>query len=549
MKKPSVSDPLLDDVSCDVLVVGYGPVGMTCAALLAHYGLDVAAIERHARFYDLPRAGHLDSEAMRIFQRLGIAESVELVAQPVQGVQIVTPEWEVLGNVEVGQAGSGWKADQLAYQPDLEDIISARGEELGVRLFMASAAEAIQQDVDGVQTVVRSSKHLGGAAHTIRSRYVIGADGAGSFVRDAIGAQRRNLGFTAMPHLVVDFEYDDQDQDIPALDQAYFVADPQRPHEVGRYGGRRNSRLEFAAKPGETRQYLEQEETVWQLLAPWGMTPERGKIIRSAVYDFESSLVAPWRVGQVFVAGDAAHTMPPFMGQGMLAGLRDAENLAWKLAAVTGGNATDSILDTYETERSPHAKAITESSMAVASMALVTEPEQVQARNEMLRAGSMPQPQFPRLGQGIVRPAGTGEADDSVGVEGRPGPQARVAAGNRVDLLDNHFDKQASWRLVSRHAIPDDLLTAHQGLLGSLNMHYAHIHRGMTEEEAYLWDIDAAYDAWYRRTGVKAYIERPDHYIFGAVATMDELPALLDELATVLAANGWLAAQNATSKP
>lgn len=409
--------------------------------------------------------------------------------------------------------------------------------------------EAIQQDVDGVQTVVYSSKHLGGAARTVRSRYVIGADGAGSFVRDAIGAQRRDLGFTAMPHLVVDFEYDDQDQDIPELDQAYFVADPERPHDVGRYGGRRNSRLEFAAKPGETRQYLEQEETVWQLLAPWGMSPERGKIIRSAVYDFESSLVAPWRVGRVFLAGDAAHTMPPFMGQGMLAGLRDAENLAWKLAAVTTGTATDSILDTYETERAPHAKGITESSMAVASMALTTDPEQVRARDEMLRAGSMPQPQFPRLSQGIVRPASTGDADDSTGVEGRPGPQARVAAGKRVGLLDNHFDKQASWRLVSRHIIPDDLLIAHQGLLGSLNMQYAHIHRGMTEDEAYLWDLDGAYDAWYRRTGVKAYIERPDHYIFGAVATMDELPALLDELATVLAANGWLAAQNATSTP
>ena len=547
MTEPSDPEPIPENVSCDVLVVGYGPVGMTCAALLAHYGLAVVAVERHAGFYGLPRAGHLDSETMRIFQRLGIAESIELVAQPVRGVQIVTPEWEVLGNVEIGQSGSGWKSDLLVYQPDLEDIISARGEELGVRLYMGTTAEAIQQDVDGVRTVVRSGRNRDQSPSTIWSRYVIGADGAGSFVRDAIGAQRRDLGFTAMPHLVVDFEYDDQDQDIPELDQAYFVADPQRPHDVGRYGGRRNSRLEFAAKPGETREYLEREETVWALLAPWGMCPERGKIIRSAVYDFESSLTEPWRVGRVLLAGDAAHTMPPFMGQGMLAGLRDAENLAWKLAATTAGNATDSILDTYETERSPHAKAITESSMAVASIALVTDSEQVQARDEMLRAGSMPQPQLPRLGQGIVRPVG---ADKSVGVEGRPGPQARVAAGTRVDLLDNHFDQQVSWRLVSRHTIPDDLLTAHhKRLLESLNMQYAHIHRGMTEDQAYLWDIDAAYDAWYRSQGIKAYIERPDHYIFGAVTTMDELPALVDELAQVLAANGWFAAQNATSKP
>lgn len=550
MNRSADTGSLPENVSCDVLVVGYGPVGMTCAALLAHYGLNVVAIEQHANFYGLPRAGHLDSETMRIFQRLGIAESVELVAQPVRGVQIVTPEWEVLGTVETGQSGSGWKSDQLAYQPDLEDIISDRGEKLGVRLFMGTTAEAIQQDVNGVSTAARSSRDRDRAPRMIRSRYVIGADGAGSFVRDAIGAHRRDLGFAAMPHLVVDFEYHDQDQDIPELDQAYFVVDPQRPHDVGRYGGRRNSRLEFAAKPGETKQYLEQEETVWELLAPWGMTPARGKIIRSAVYDFDSSLTEPWRAGRVFLAGDAAHTMPPFMGQGMLAGLRDAENLAWKLATVAAGNATDSILDTYETERAPHAKAITESSMAVASMSLVTDPEQARARDEMLRAGSMPEPQFPRLGDGITRPIRPDEAGGSASVECRPGPQARVAAGKQVDLLDNHFDQQVSWRLVSRHTIRDDLLTAHhRRLLDSLNTQYAHIHRGMTEDEAYLWDIDAAFDAWYRSTGVSAYIERPDHYIFGAVTAMDELPALVDELAEVLAANGWLAAQNATSEP
>lgn len=179
MNRPADIGSLPENVSCDVLVVGYGPVGMTCAALLAHYGLDVVAVERHASFYGLPRAGHLDSETMRIFQRLGIAESVELVAQTVRGVQIVTPEWEVLGNVETGQSGSGWKSDLLAYQPDLEDIISARGEKLGVRLLMGTTAEAVQQDIDGVSTVARSSRDQDGSPRTIWSRYVIGADGAG----------------------------------------------------------------------------------------------------------------------------------------------------------------------------------------------------------------------------------------------------------------------------------------------------------------------------------------------------------------------------------
>lgn len=133
-------------------------------------------------------------------------------------------------------------------------------------------------------------------------------------------------------------------------------------------------------------------------------------------------------------------------------------------------------------------------------------------------------------------------------MDGRPGPQARVAAGTRVDRLDNLFDNGRSWRIVSRHAISDQLFTERQKrVLDSLNLQYAHIHRGMTGDVAYLWDIDAEYDAWYRRTGCKAYIERPDRYVFGAVASLDELPALVDELIECLAANGWRAAQEKVS--
>lgn len=479
---------------------------------------------------------------MRVFQRLNVAESVELVSQVVNELQMVTPEWEVLGTVQTGESGTGWKPDQLAYQPDLEDILSARGVELGVRLLMGTTAAAIQQDADGVSTTVVTSADTSSGSRTIRSRYVVGADGATSFVRSEIGAKRLDLGFSGVPQLVVDFEYTNQDEDVPELDTAYLVLDPDRPYDVGRYGGRRNSRLELVAKPGETREYLEREDTVWKLLAPWGATPERVKIIRAVVYDFESSLAEPWRVDRVLLAGDAAHTMPPYMGQGMLAGVRDAENLAWKIAAVVSGDADEKVLDTYQTERAPHAKAFIEMSMAIASMARTTDPEQVQARDEMLRSGQMSQPPFPRLGEGIVRPAGENQ------VEGRPGLQARVATGTRADRLDNLLDNGRSWRLVCRHAIPDELFTESQKrVLDSLDMQYAHVHRGMTTDSAYFWDIDAEYDAWYRRTGCKAYIERPDRYIFGAVASLDELPALVDELIESLAANGWHAAQREAS--
>ena len=181
--------------SCDVLVVGYGPVGMTCAALLAHYGLDVIAVERHPERYKLHRAGHLDGEIMRVFQRLGVAEAVELAAQPMIAMELRTPEGEVLTTLEIGANGSGWRSDYLVRQPEYEAPLDARGRELGVQVLMGVTAESVTQHADGVRTKVRATNNPAAPAYAIESRYLIGADGANSFVRSAIGAERRDLGF------------------------------------------------------------------------------------------------------------------------------------------------------------------------------------------------------------------------------------------------------------------------------------------------------------------------------------------------------------------
>lgn len=528
---------LPDEVTCDVLLVGYGPVGMTCAALLAHYGLNVVVVERFPSLYGLPRAGHLDGETMRVYQRLGIAEQLELVGQSLPEAQFVSADGEVLGNVQTGESGSGWKADYMVYQPDLEDIISARAVQLGVEVFMGVSAEAIEQDTDGVRTTVRPSADQDAKPVTVHSAYVIGADGANSFVRSTLGIERLDLGFEAMPQLVVDFEFYDQDKEFPKLNKLTWLGDPDRPQLSGRYAGERISRVEISAKPGESAEQLENEEAVWKFIAPWDMTPGTGKLIRSAVYEFESTLAAQWRDGRVFLVGDAAHTMPPVLGQGMLAGVRDAENLAWKLAAVLAGEADERILDTYQSERAPHVKAIIEMAMEVGSMVLAVDPEQARRRDEMLRSsGGVSQPPFPHLGAGIVRPP------EPHGVHGRPGLQARVATSTRAGLLDDFLGSGRQWRLISRHAVPDDLFTPRQKrFLESLNISYAHIHRGRTDDAAYFYDIDAEYHTWYLRTGRRAYIERPDRYVFGAVATIEELPALVDELAASLTAHGWLA--------
>jgi 2-polyprenyl-6-methoxyphenol hydroxylase-like FAD-dependent oxidoreductase len=525
-----------EKLNCDVTIVGYGPVGITCAALLSLAGLSVVVIERHPARYEWHRAGHYDGETMRIFQRLDVAETIELVSQPLISMQMMTADGEVLSRVESGQDGSGWRSDYLAYQPDYEDAIDARARELGARVFMGTRAVSLEQSDTGV--VIHGVSEDGGSELIIGSKYVIGADGANSFVRDAVGAEKVDLGFTAEPHLVVDFEFSDPDVELPLLPDTAQVLDINRPQLSGRWGGRRHTRFEFAARDGESTDDLTAEEFCWQLIGAWGITPEHGTIVRRAVYEFESSITLPWRNGRAILIGDAAHTMPPHMGQGMQSGLRDAENLAWKLAAVISGEVDERLLDSYQPEREPHVRALIAMSSALGEAILITDPEKAAARNAMLRAGNRPPPRFPRLGAGIIRDSESPAALDLPGTDGRPGLQARVALDKRVDRLDNLLPK-FGWRIVSRHPIGRELFDQRQlRFIDSLGIQFAHVSRGATGDRSF-WDIDAQFDAWYQRTGRRAFLERPDHYVFGTAEEIADVPRLIDELAASLAAYGW----------
>lgn len=523
-------------VECDVLVVGYGPCGMTCAALLAHHGLDVVVIERHPERYKLHRAGHLDGETMRTFQGLGVADEIELIAQPVVASEIRSAEGEVLMVRESGQSGSGWKRDYLAHQTQYEAVIDARGRQLGVRVFMGLTAEGLDQDADGVSTFVRPSGTQE-AQLRIVSRYVIGADGANSFVRAAIGSHREDLGFRSIPHLVVDLEFVDPDIDLPQLPEAANVLIPGRPQLAGRWGGRRWTRFEFSLTEGESDEVLESEDYGWQLLSAWQLTPDMATIVRQAIYVFDSTMADPWRSRRVFLMGDAAHTAPPYLGQGLLSGIRDAANLSWKMAAVLTGHAHDRFLDSYELERRSHVAALIEMACNQGRLILATDPEQIRVRDEVLRSGKGPRPAFPRLTSGVVRPPGATDGYDGPGGDGRPSLQARVALGSQVGRLDDLL--RPGWRIVSRHPVPLDLFNESQRvLLTSLDMQWAHVSRGAHFDTSY-YDIDAEFDQWYLASGRKAFVERPDHYVFGTAQTNDDLPALLDELAASLNEHGW----------
>ena len=535
-------DVLPSTMSCDVVIVGYGPVGMMQAALLAQRGLRVIVVERFPARYPLGRAGHFDGETFRTFQHLGIADNLELLVRPMLQWQLVTGEMEVLATIKLGESGAGWKDSYLSYQPEFEVVFDAKARELGVRVFMGLNAVSVEQDEQRVRLRVEASddsigvpvrdKHKGQSC-VIDAAFVLAADGAKSFIRDALGIERRDLGFKANAQLVIDFEHSDPDRELASLPEVFQILDIARPRLAGRWSGGRYSRWEFHLLEGESREEFSKEEVCWRFLADWGVFPGDGKVARHAVYTFESKIAEQWRVGRVLLIGDAAHTMPPFRGQGLCSGIRDAINLSWKIPAVFAGEADIDFLDSYQTERVPHAEETILLSMAFGKMVLMMDPEEARQRDEMFRAGPAPvAPPLPRLGEGLVLRASSPNAHST---DGRPSFQARVAHGRQLGRLDEFLTP--GWSLVSRHPVVPSLLSQqHLELMAKLQIQTAHVSRGATAQ--YI-DVDGEYDMLYRKTGRKAFLVRPDHYVFGSVATMEELPLLLDELSECLAHHGW----------
>lgn len=548
--KPATPANELDDIdqlpakmSCDIAIVGYGPVGMMQAALLAQRGLKVIVVERFPARYPLGRAGHFDGETFRTFQHLGIAEEMELLVRPMLQWQLVTAEMEVLATIKLGESGAGWKDSYLSYQPEFEVVFDAKVRELGVEVFMGLNAVAIEQDDNRARLTVQGSddsigvpvrdKHKGQRC-VIDAAFVLAADGARSFVRDALGIARRDLGFKANAQLVIDFEHNDPDRELASLPEVFQILDIERPRLAGRWSGGRYSRWEFHLLEGESREEFSKEEVCWKFLADWGVFPGDGKVARHAVYTFESKIAEQWRVGRVLLVGDAAHTMPPFRGQGLCSGIRDAINLSWKIPAVLAGEANMDFLDSYQMERVPHAEEVISLSMAFGKMALMMDPEEAKKRDEMFRAGPPPiAPPLPRLGEGLVRSSSSPHAHST---DGRPSFQARVAFGRQLGKLDEFLIP--GWSIVSRHPVTASSLSKqHQLLLDELHIQTAHVSRGASAQ--YI-DVDGEYDMLYRNTGRRAFLVRPDHYVFGSVSAIEELPLLLDDLSKSLLQHGWL---------
>ncbi|TQN40871.1 3-(3-hydroxy-phenyl)propionate hydroxylase [Blastococcus colisei] len=334
-----------------MVVVGAGPVGLTAALLLARRGVDVRVLEKHREPYPLPRAVHLDDEVFRVLQAAGVADTVLARSRPMAGLRLLDGGHRVLAEfARHPDAGPhGFPQGSLVHQPDLEAVLAAAAADAGIAVDRGAEVTGLRQEPEGVTVTVGSWN--GGRDRSVRAGAVLGCDGANSTVRELIGAAMRDLG-TPDRWLVLDVR---SPVELPVWPGAHQVCDSRKPATFMPVTGDRY-RWERRLGPGETVAAATAPDRLAALLAP--VDPAKVEFARSVEYTFRAQVADRWRDGRVLLAGDAAHLSPPFVGQGLGLGLRDVHQLCWKLAAVLSGDADDALLDTYQAEREPHARAL-----------------------------------------------------------------------------------------------------------------------------------------------------------------------------------------------
>ncbi len=500
------SDTTSLQATYDFVIVGFGPVGAVAAGLLGQAGLRTLVVEKSSDIWQIPRAIAIDHEILRVLQNLGIADKVLPYTEPFPASEHFGAEGQLIRRIDAVAPPFplGYTPTMVFTQPIVEAILRDHAASYpSVTVALRYELTELTQNEDSATLVIAGP---GDSSHTVKTRYVIGCDGASSTVRRMTGIKLRDLIFDE-PWLVVDVKVNPESLDkLPKTAAQY--CNPERPTTFI-IGPGNHRRWEIMLNPDEDPRTMEQPEQVWKLLAPW-LQPTDGKLWRASSYRFHALLAEHWRAGCVFLAGDAAHQQPPFIGQGMCQGIRDVVNLCWKLAEVFAGRASDALLDTYELERSQHVHTLTSRIKAIGHHICERDPQAAAARDAALLAQGGQAPTVTR--QEIVPPLEIGLlATDGKKANGTLFPQPWISTPTgpvRMDTITG-----MGWRLFvdGRYmtaGVASDIPAIPLG--GS----------GLIEQ-------DGVAAAWFDRFECQAALVRPDQYVFGTANDITHLSVLL----------------------
>ena len=527
--KPNDDDHGVGDAPYDVAIVGFGPAGAVAAGLLGGMGLSVFVCDKSNEVYELPRAFALDHEIMRVFQQFGIEQEVLAFAEPFTPSEFYGVDGQLIKRFTTAPPPYplGYVPSLVFTQPPVEKLLRAHVQSLpSVEVALGCEFVSLEQDADAVTLQLRRGD---GKLRQVSARYVLGCDGAASPVRRAAGIALEDLGFD-QPWLVVDVLVNEAGlAKLPPTSVQY--CEPQRPCTY-LIGPKNHRRWEISINPGEDPQALATPEETWKLLSRW-ITPEDAVLWRQASYRFHALVAGQWRAGRVFVAGDAAHQQPPFLGQGMCQGIRDVANLSWKLQAVVKGLAGDSLLDSYGLERKAHVTELTTRIKAIGQLIGQRDIEKAHERDAHLLAEcggvvkSVPRQDVQPPLQGALLSPQHQPACGTIFPQPWIMQKAPGAPSSQAVLLDALAG--TGWRLV----VDASADKAWPGLdaQAAIRLPLCVVPVGGSRPQA-LHEQDGVLASWFKRHGCVAALVRPDHYVYGVAPTLEDIAPLLENAAS-----------------
>ena len=481
-------------VAADVAIIGYGPVGQALAGYLGQAGVSVAVFERDRYVFERARTGGVDDETMRFLQG-GLAERVMEGTRIPGDFRFLSADGRVLLSWAAGEQGrNGYARMYLWHQPDVDHIVRQYVDTLeSVDVRLEHIVDEVIIDEDRVR--VRATDRVSGREVDCEARYVVGCDGGRSVVRPVLDGAFEALAESER-WVVVDLTLTREVARLP--DEGCHYCDPRRPTTFIRNVGERR-RWEFMVLPGEDPVEMERPEQVWALLRPW-LAPDDAEIYRAVGYTFHSLLATRWRNRRALIAGDAAHLMPPFLGQGLCSGFRDVRNLAWKLIAVLAGRADEGLLDTYGSERAPHVKEFIEMSVRLGSVIQTLDPVVAAKRDaDMLTdPNKTVHTPIPKLGAGLL-------PESAESPLGTLFPQPRLTDGRLLDT--------ASGERFTLLGLPSLISSIDRRRLDEWARHEVAVIADESPET-----VDAL-----EKVDAEGVLIRPDRYLLARVGSVDDL--------------------------